>query len=494
MNESGIATPTILFINAEAGIKAQLEAVLEQNGCRLHSVSNAGEAIHYLKNRPAPELILFDPNIWGIAIIQSCRLIYPAQRIIVLSDISNMQTVAEAIKLGALDYVVKPFESHQVKAVLKRCLPTRCAQVVEDQPSRMSPASGEEHLEVLGNDLSFLAASPAMRTLRSQIQLIARVDVPVLILGESGVGKEVIANLIHKLSKRGERSLVKVNCAALPADLLESELFGYERGAFTGAVQSKPGKFELCHKGTILMDEIGELDRSLQAKLLHVLQDGQFSRLGGRSNITADFRALAATNVDIHTAVRTGRFREDLYYRLNAFTIQVPPLRERREEIPPLIGHFIKKHSKRLGGTALDYSQELLEACTRYHWPGNLRELENFVKRHLILRDEKLAISELANVARVVVFPAGSNKRPSREDLKSLVQDVKTRVESTAIREVLVATNGNRRLAAKSLNISYKALLYKIKRYGNSLPSAAELIDASPEASEQPKKRTTAAG
>jgi transcriptional regulator with PAS, ATPase and Fis domain len=348
------------------------------------------------------------------------------------------------------------------------------------------PTIEEEQVEALDNGLFFLAASPVMRTLRSQLQLIARVDVPVLMLGESGVGKEVIARLIHKLSRRADAPLLKVNCAALPADLLESELFGYEKGAFTGAIQSKPGKFELCHKGTILLDEIGEMHCSLQAKLLHVLQDGQFSRLGGRSNIAKDFRVLAATNIDIQKAVRNGSFREDLYYRLNAFTVRVPPLRERREEIRPLIRHFMKRYSEQLGCSPMDYSQELIEICLQYPWPGNLRELENFVKRHLILRDERLAIAELRKTMPVIHVSVNGPASP--EDLKSVLRDVNAQTEVKAIREALRATDWNRRLAAEWLNISYKALLYKMKHYGNALQLTAEIATTA-EVNDQSEER-----
>ena len=234
-----------------------------------------------------------------------------------------------------------------------------------------------------------------MRKLRSQAALVANVDIPVLMLGESGTGKEVMARLIHKLSPRAHRTFLKVNCAAVPADLLESELFGYEAGAFTGANHAKPGKFELCNKGTIMLDEIGEMPPSLQAKLLHVLQDQQFSRLGGRSVIKVDVRILAATNINIPEALANKRLREDLYYRLNAFTLQIPPLRERKEEIPILLKHFMTQLSEQYARAPLPYSPEMLQACAIYSWPGNLRELGNFVKRYLVLGDEKLAINEL---------------------------------------------------------------------------------------------------
>ena len=234
-----------------------------------------------------------------------------------------------------------------------------------------------------------------MRKIRSQAALVANVDIPVLLLGESGTGKEVLGRLIHKLSPRAHRTFLKVNCAAVPADLLESELFGYEPGAFTGATHAKPGKFELCNKGTILLDEIGEMPPLLQAKLLHVLQDQQFSRLGSRSVIKVDVRILAATNINIPEALANKRLREDLYYRLNAFTMQIPPLRERKEEIPILLKHSMTRMAERYARAPLPLSPALLQACQNHSWPGNLRELNNFLKRYLILGDENLAVSEL---------------------------------------------------------------------------------------------------
>src|ERR1700720_672824 len=244
--------------------------------------------------------------------------------------------------------------------------------------------------EEFSNGFVFPAATPAMARICSSIQQVARVDVPVLLLGESGVGKEVVARRIHRLSSRAQRTLLIVNCAALPADLLESELFGYEAGAFTGAVRSKPGQFELCNKGTILLDEIGELPPSLQAKLLHVLQGGQFSRLGGRSLIEVDVRILAATNVNVPQALANKQLREDLYYRLSALTIHLPPLRERPEEIPIFLGYFMQRLAAQLGCAPKPYPDTVRDACARYSWPGNVRELENFVKRFLILGDEDL--------------------------------------------------------------------------------------------------------
>jgi transcriptional regulator with PAS, ATPase and Fis domain len=278
-----------------------------------------------------------------------------------------------------------------------------------------------------------------------------------------------MARLIHKLSPRAHRTFLKVNCAAVPGDLLESELFGYEAGAFTGANHAKPGKFELCNKGTILLDEIGEMPPLLQAKLLHVLQDQQFSRLGGRTVIKVDVRILAATNIDIPEALANKRLREDLYYRLNAFTLQVPPLRERKEEIPILLKHFMGHMAERYARPPLPLSPTLLAACQEYSWPGNLRELNNFVKRYLVLGDEKLAIHELTPKSDGGGAPFDATPRNGAESsggLKSLSRNAKDEAEAEAIAKALDETNWNRKQAAVLLKISYKALLYKIRQYG----------------------------
>jgi two-component system response regulator AtoC len=308
-----------------------------------------------------------------------------------------------------------------------------------------------------------------MRKIRSQAALVANVDIPVLLLGESGTGKEVLARLVHKLSPRAHRTFLKVNCAAVPADLLESELFGYEQGAFTGATHAKPGKFEICNKGTILLDEIGEMPPQLQAKLLHVLQDGQFSRLGSRSVVKSDVRILAATNIDIPEALATKRLREDLYYRLNAFTLHLPPLRERKEEIPILLKQFMSRMAERYARPPLPLSPSLLQACQDHPWPGNLRELNNFLKRYLILGDENLAVSELQprnDGTGGAGGEASSKSANGAGGLKSLARNAKDGAEAEAITRALEQTNWNRKQAATVLQISYKALLYKIRQYG----------------------------
>jgi transcriptional regulator with PAS, ATPase and Fis domain len=277
--------------------------------------------------------------------------------------------------------------------------------------------------------------------------------------------------LIHKLSPRAHRTFLKVNCAAVPADLLESELFGYEPGAFTGATHAKPGKFELCNKGTILLDEIGEMPPLLQAKLLHVLQDQTFSRLGSRTVVKVDVRILAATNINIPEALANKRLREDLYYRLNAFTLSLPPLRDRKEEIPILLKHFMSRMSESYARAPLPLSGPLMEACLRHSWPGNLRELSNFIKRYLVLGDETLAASELQPRpdGGGGLHSDGTGRSAGADSaggLKSLSRNAKDEAEAEAIARALDETNWNRKQAAVLLKISYKALLYKIRQYG----------------------------
>jgi len=272
------------------------------------------------------------------------------------------------------------------------------------------------------------------------------------------------------MSARSKRTFLKVNCAAMPADLLESELFGYEQGAFTGAVKSKPGKFELCNNGTIFLDEIGEMPNALQAKLLQVLQDGSFSRLGSRASVKVDVRVIAATNIDIKAAMAQKLFREDLYYRLNGFTVKMPPLRDRIEEIPILSQHFMRKVSTKYGCTPLTISPALMQALTGHVWPGNLRELENTIKRYLVLADEQAIINELIPWQSTTSIPATGEDSVGSGGLKFLVRNLKGGAESAAIAQTLEETGWNRKAAASDLQISYKALLYKIKQYSLSPP------------------------
>jgi len=316
-----------------------------------------------------------------------------------------------------------------------------------------------------GSNGAFVAASPAMQKVIEQVRQIANLDIPVLLLGESGTGKEVVARLIHNTSCRSHRTFMRVNCAALPSELLESELFGHEAGAFTGATRAKPGKFEICQRGTILLDEIAEMPVGPQAKFLHVLQDGEFARLGSPFPRRVDVRILAATNVNIQQAIAARQFREDLYYRVSAYTIYISPLRERRQDIPPLLDHFMGIWAERLGRPPIPFSPVLLEACLSYPWPGNVRELENFVGRYVICGDETQVLSQLQSdggnrYSQPRVEPGESATMPG--DLKSQVRMLKKEAEREAIIRALEMTGGSRKDAARMLNISVRALQYKM--------------------------------
>jgi len=451
------AAANILLVDDEPGMLRYIRTLLEVDHYKVETASTGEEAIERVQKGFHPELVLLDllmPGIDGLQTLEQMRKLHPSAKVVMLSCVSDTRKVVQAIRLGAQDYLTKPFQKAELDAVIDQCLGTN---------QQNYPGEVEE----LADDTFFIAASPAMRKLRSQAALVANVDIPVLMLGESGTGKEVMARLIHKLSPRAHRTFLKVNCAAVPADLLESELFGYEAGAFTGANHAKPGKFEICNKGTILLDEIGEMPPSLQAKLLHVLQDQQFSRLGSRSVIKVDVRILAATNINIPEALANKRLREDLYYRLNAFTLSVPPLRERKEEIPILLKHFMAHMAEQYARPQLPFSPELMQACMNYSWPGNLRELNNFVKRYLVLGDDKLAINELhpKSDGHGAQFASGQYGDVGG-GLKSVARGAKDEAEAEAIRKALEETNWNRKQAASLLQISYKALLYKIRQYG----------------------------
>ena len=467
-----MGAPNILLVDDEPSVLRYTKTLLEIENYNVETAASGEEALQRMHRGPAPNLIVLDlvmPGMDGMQTLETCKKLHPEQKVVMVSCINDTNKVVQAMKLGASDYLTKPFLPPQLQGAVRKALGP--AESNEEQIA-MRPPKGTEMVDEIDDDLFFLAASPAMKQIRAQAALIAKVDVPVLLLGESGVGKEVLARLIHKISVRAHRSLVKVNCAALPAELLESELFGYEAGAFTGASKSKPGKFELAHKGTILLDEIGEMSAGLQAKLLHVLQDGSFSRLGGRANITADARVLAATNIDVQKAIAERRLREDLYYRLNAFTLTVPPLRERREEIPVLLRYYMNSLARQFGKNAPSVSDRMVQECMRYYWPGNLRELCNLVKRYLVLEDEDLIIEEMRMRSSDGGEVEGASAAGGR-GLKAMMRSLKDDAEAREIQRALEDANWNRKVAAAHLNISYKALLYKIKQHGLS-PAARE--------------------
>lgn len=457
----------ILVVDDEPSIRKYLQTLLEVEGFAVETLSSGPEAIKKITDGDRPDFIILDvlmPEMSGIETLKELLQIDRSLNVIMLSCSNEVGVVVEAIRLGAHDYLTKPFEKSELDAAMLKSRQKK-QLTTENQALR-------DYCDQVTEDLSFLAASPQMVRIRQQILQIAPVDVPVFICGESGVGKEVVSRMIHLRSKRRSQPFVKVNCAALPGELLESELFGFEQGAFTGAVRAKPGKFELANKGTIFLDEIAEMSPHLQAKLLHVLQDHQYSRLGGRSMIETDVRVLAATNVDVHEAMKTGKFREDLYYRLNVLSILVPPLRERTAEIPLLFRHFLTKYSEKFGKPAVDPSKHLLDAAVNYPWPGNLRELENFVKRYVILEDDEGSLRELVEMSstRQRTSPREEAAAPKEQGLKALVRGLKDEAEMEAIADALEKTRWCRKDAAKMLGISYKALLYKMRQFNLDTP------------------------
>jgi two-component system, NtrC family, response regulator AtoC len=472
----------ILVIDDEPSIRKYLQTLLEVDGFDVETVGSGKEALAKISDGDRPDFIILDvlmPEMNGIDVLRELLQLDRTLNVIMLSCSNEVGTVVEAIRIGAHDYLTKPFEKSDLDAaMLKSRQKKHLTQ--ENQALR-------DYCDQVTEDLSFLAASPQMVRIRQQILQIAPVDVPVFICGESGVGKEVVARMIHLRSKRRNQAFIKVNCAALPGELLESELFGFEQGAFTGAHRAKPGKFELANKGTIFLDEIAEMSTHLQAKLLHVLQDHQYSRLGGRHIIETDVRVLAATNVDVQEAMKTGRFREDLYYRLNVLSILVPPLRERATEIPLLFRHFLDKYSEKFGKPSIAPSKHLLDAAANYPWPGNLRELENFVKRYVILEDDEGSLRELVEMssARQRTSPRQEVAVPREQGLKALVRGLKDEAEMEAIADALEKTRWCRKDAAKMLGISYKALLYKMRQFNLDTPRTRRSAAAPAAAAEE---------
>lgn len=411
-----------------------------------------------LEKVESPDLLLLalHTNRDPLPLLTHIRSTKPNLPVIVLSCSADLRDIEMVVRLGVRAIVMKPFTGHDVEVAIEEHLAS--------MDEKATPADAPKEIP-LNETHSFVRSSKRMRDLEAQAALVARADIPLLILGESGTGKEILALYTHKMSTRSQNIFLKVNCAAVPADLLESELFGYEQGAFTGAVKTKPGKFEVCTGGTIFLDEIGEMPAILQAKLLQVLQDGTFSRLGSRSPMKVDVRVIAATNINMKEAMANKTFREDLYYRLNGFTLSIPALRERREEIPVFAEYFMRKGAKRYGRDPLPFSANLINALTEHAWPGNLREMENVVNRYLVLGDEKAILDELSPSASHQGGSPTTQEAPNGAGLKAMVRNLKGDAESLAIAQVLEGVGWNRKAAANDLQISYKALLYKIKQY-----------------------------
>ena len=455
----------VLVVDDAEGIRAFLANWLELEGYEVDTAEDGRSALALLEGGAAPDAILLDvmlPGIDGIETLRRVRALDERVPVVMLSVVGKASTIVEAMQLGATDYLNKPFEEALLRATLEKVLERRTLERERDRLTHPAPSA---EAVIWGSD--------ALRALRATLEQVADTDVTILIQGESGVGKEIVARTAHDLSSRADKPFIKVNCAALPADLLESELFGYEKGAFTGATARKHGKFEVAHRGTIFLDEIGEMSPALQAKLLQVIQDHEFTRLGSNQEVRVDVRVVCATNRRLIEMVAEGRFREDLYFRLNVVGLEIPPLRARREEIPLLIDSFLRRSSARYGKPVRELSLELREELDRYGFPGNVRELENLVKRIVVLGREDTILAELRETrggargsAALRDMIAGFEQTAGAVPLREVGRLVAQEAEKEAIDRVLQHTQWNRKRAARLLGVSYKTLLHKIRDCG----------------------------
>jgi two-component system response regulator AtoC len=444
---------SIVIVDDESSTRTYLSHFLGVTGYAVESLADGDQLLASLSAGLIPSLILLDvvlPGRDGIEVIQKINEAKLNIPVIMLSGIDQTKTVVEAMKMGAFDFLLKPVDEVILAEVVRSALEKR----------------------VVNSSSDFVTKNPRMLRVAQIIKRVAGTDLPILILGESGVGKEVMARYAHSHSGRANKPFVKVNCAALPHELLESELFGHERGAFTGAVTDREGKFEQAHTGTLLLDEIGEMSPHLQSKLLHVLQDGTFTRLGARKETRVDARIIASTNIKIEKAIAQGKFRQDLYFRLNVISVELPPLRERREDIPALCDYFITNYRERYNSEIEGLSAELLNRFVQHDWPGNIRELENFVKRFLVLPDHHSLLADLSSGERTAVQDSVQATDSSQSfSLLNVGAGAADRAERELVRRVMEETHGNRKEAARRMNICYKALLNKLKRWaGTSAP------------------------
>jgi len=501
--------PFVAIVDDDSGFAAYLRTFLSLRGYEARCYTRGDELLASMKQSEAPDVVLLDvmmPGLDGLATLRALKASRPEAQVIMLSGRNQASTIVEAVRLGAADYVVKPDDPEGLGEIaldvaIKNAIEKN--RLVSELCELRQQLADDEDRAVWGN-------SEKMRGIAQVIEQVSDSDVTVLIRGESGVGKELVSRAIHQRSTRRNRPFVKVNCAALPAELLESELFGHERGAFTGAATTRIGKFEQADGGTLMLDEIGEMKPALQAKLLHVLQDAEFTKLGSNKRIEVDVRIVAATNRDLENMMVSGDFREDLYYRLKVIELTVPALRERPDEIATLTDFFVARYSRKYNRPARPISDELRQLFSRYEWPGNIRELENMIKRVVILQDEQLVVREiqrnmqrtaaaaavtaaaampLAAVAAAGIpvgvpigappFPspepeiedAGEEAEPAAETGGSLAAVAKAaamKAERAAIEQTLRQVHWNRRKAAQILGVSYKTLLNKIKECGIS--------------------------
>lgn len=452
-------TPGILIIDDEPLMRISITDALRMEGYNVYSVASGIEGLKAIKENTY-DVIITDlklPEVDGLEILKECRQISPLTKVLMITAYGSVETAVEAMKQGAYDYITKPFSMDELILTVKRLIELRD---LEDENIFLRQKIEEKY------DFSgIIGKSARIQEVFEKIKIVAPTDTTVLITGESGTGKELVANAIHYNSLRKGGSFIKVSCAALPETLLEAELFGHEKGAFTGALKQKKGRFELAHKGTLFLDEIGEITQTVQVKLLRVLQEREFERLGGTDTIQVDVRIICATQRDLKKEVQKGNFREDLYYRLNVVPIYLPPLRERKEDILLLADHFMNLYSRQMNKPIKDIPLEVKEMLLKYDYPGNVRELENAVKRAVTLsRDGKIQPWDLPE--DMCEWCRKGVEVGNRLNYSEPLTTAMSVFEKQYIMKVLEETKGNKTLAAKILGISRKTLWEKCRNYG----------------------------
>jgi DNA-binding NtrC family response regulator len=447
---------SVLVIDDKESIRKMLRQTLVAEGHDVESAANGFEGIKKTKSKQY-DVVLTDlkmPDMDGISVLSAVKEENPDASIIVMTAYGTIETAVEAMKRGAFDFLTKPFDTDHLNVLIKRALETR--QLMNENLML------KEALKLNLGESKIIGTSEKVNEVLKLVQKVAPSDTSVLLIGESGTGKELFARAIHQLSSRKEKPFVAINSAAIPNELLENELFGSERGAFTSSHARHIGKFEIAEGGTIFLDEIGDLHIALQAKILRVLQEKQIERLGGTQTVPVDVRIVAATNMDLQAAIDQKDFREDLYYRLSVFPVTIPPLRERAEDIPALAEYFVDRFCKEMKKTPRKISREGISLMERYHWPGNVRELENTIERAIILCEGKRIKPE--HLAIRIQTPEDIRLREGA-GLREVGQHAQMQAERALILRVLSQTRGNKRKAAEALKIDYTTLFEKIKKY-----------------------------
>jgi len=451
---------TILVVEDKESMLRMLSEALETEGYNVIPAHDGKEGIEKLKQEKI-DMVITDlklPGKDGLDVLKESKKITPLSPVIVMTAYGSIETAVEAMKMGAYDFLTKPVDIDHLLLLIDRAFENQ-RMVTENMLLKEVLTDRVGIPEIIGK-------SQKMIELAETIKKVASTKTTVLLLGESGTGKELFARAIHDLSPRRDYPFVPINCAAIPRDLLESELFGFEKGAFTGAHERKIGKLELAHHGTVFLDEIGEMDVSLQSKLLRVLQEGEIQRIGGTSPVKVDIRIIAASNKDLERAVNEGKFREDLYFRINVFPVIIPPLRERREDIPALVEHFIAKFSAEMNIPPKKVSAGAMDRLMNYHWKGNVRELENVIERAMIISDSDTIEEEDLRLGRISSESLYTDDHALEGSLEDVARRAMRIAETKKIKEVLEETGGNKTKAAEILGVSYKTLLTKIKEYG----------------------------